>query len=98
MKLFEHLETTPPHQCSKCGRNLIIGREVFYHVNIQTLADPNFAQNNELSPEEITQSLNQLFTKLHSLSAVEAEERVNSTQNHVLCAQCHNEWIEFPFG
>ncbi len=90
---------TGPLFCHRCACELMPGRVNYYRVTIEAVADP---APPELSPEDLTQDLEQqirqLLARMQNISEREALDQVYRREQLYLCYPCYRIWIENPTG
>ena len=89
----------PPLSCDRCSSELTPGVGQFYVVSIQAVADPTAGVAGEnLSAQELRNSIEGLLTQLEGVSEQEALDQVYRRLTLYLCRPCFCEWIENPTG
>jgi hypothetical protein len=85
--------------CSRCGRDVELGRGECYLIDIRAVADPSppVFTGEDLS-RDAAREIDRLLKQLRKLTARELAAQVYSRKLFCLCNACHARWIQDPFG
>jgi hypothetical protein len=86
-----------PLLCARCGAKLTPGRDNFYAVRIEAIADPtppSFSDEDLLRDPRA--EIERLLAQMRDLSERELMDQVYRRLVVNLCGPCYREWIEDP--
>ena len=88
-----------PPVCRRCQAGLTPGRDTFYRVTIEAVADPTPPT---ITAEDLARDhraeIERLLAQLEGLSEEEALAQVYRRLRFYLCGPCYRGWIEDPTG
>ena len=85
--------------CARCSEILVSGKDPFFEVRIEAIADAGTLElDTEKTREEIQDELQSIVEELEELSEREAMDQIARSQVIYLCQSCFPDWIENPAG
>ena len=86
--------------CARCSTVLQPGKDNFFEVRIEAVADRGTPDLNDLVDDDTDpqQAYLDLVRKLEDVSAQEATDQIARTLAIHLCEHCYLVWIENPCG
>ena len=88
-----------PLPCSRCGREVGLGRGEGYLVDIRAVADPMppVFTGDDLT-RDASREIQKLLKQLRGMTTRQVSDQVYRRRLFCLCNACYVRWIENPFG
>jgi hypothetical protein len=82
--------------CLRCGRELRLGSDSCYVIEVEAMADPSPPIIS--TDQDTRQQIESLIAQMEGLSPQEAMDQVYRRLSFYLCGPCYRRWIENPTG